>query len=67
MLDEITVLTPKVQRRVLRFRGKWVALTAKRILAVGDSRSEVLEVAAKKGYGSPLVYRVPEKSTAAYY
>jgi hypothetical protein len=67
MLEETTTLTPRLQRSVLRYRGKWVALTSRRILAVGDSRSEVLAEATRKGYKSPLIYRVPEKSTAAYY
>ena len=67
MLEEITTLSPSVQRDVLKHRGKWVAVTAEVVLAVGDSRAAVLKAAAKRGYKSPLVYRVPEKATAAYY
>jgi len=41
------------------YPGKWVAVSGKEIVAVGDSPKEVLEIAKQKTSKIPMVFQVP--------
>ncbi|OGX05836.1 MAG: hypothetical protein A2Z88_05715 [Omnitrophica WOR_2 bacterium GWA2_47_8] len=46
------------------YANKWVALTDdKQVIASGDSLSEVLKIASKKGFPSPLTALLPDPNT----
>ena len=53
-------LDPSLQREVLKYPGKWVAVTRSKLVAVGDSPAAVLGEAARAGYANVILHRVPE-------
>jgi len=63
----IHVIEPRMQQRLLEHPGKWVAMTRTRIVAVGDSPTEVLRDARLGGLLHPIVYRVPEAGTGYFF
>lgn len=52
-------IAPELQRELQRFPGKWVAMNATEILAVGESVGEVRQAAEQRGETVPTLYRVP--------
>ena len=53
------VISPKLRRRLLRHRGKWVAFDGKRILGVADSPDGAVADARDQGVRSPTLQYVP--------
>jgi hypothetical protein len=66
--DEIAqhVITPELQQRLLRHKGRWVAITKSTLIAVGDSPSEVLGRAREQGESRPIIYLVPRDGNAIF-
>lgn len=60
-------LEPQVVEQLAMHRGRWVAMTRSRILAVGDSATEVVVEARRQGVRSPIVHRVPEDGHRTYF
>jgi hypothetical protein len=46
-----------------KYRGLWVALKddQKTVVASGETAREVIEEAKRKGFGEPILFRVPTK------
>lgn len=60
-------IDPALEDELLaRYRGKWVAMTSSRLIAVGATASEVYQAAVDQGHDSPIVYYVPENQNTAY-
>jgi hypothetical protein len=55
----------ELEQELLRYAGKWVAVTHDTLLAVGDSPSEVMAEAQAKGVQVPLIHHVP--TSGAYF
>ena len=49
-------------RKLAHHVGKWVAISARGVVAVGSSLAEVLQTAKVRGVSDPLVYKVPKPS-----
>ena len=60
-------IEPSVMLETHQHRGKWVALTRKKLVAVGDSSTEVYNLAQKAGVKVPIIYRVPEAGYLHFY
>lgn len=58
---------PELQEELLKHRGRWVAMTRAKLLAVGDSPAEVLAAAHEVGCESPILYFVPRDDRAVYF
>jgi Family of unknown function (DUF5678) len=65
--DSVYEIEPQVQEELLKHPGKWTALTRSAILAVADSPEEALAIARRKGDQSPILYRVPDRSTSFFF
>jgi hypothetical protein len=59
-------IDPKLDNELLSYRGKWVAITTSRLIAVGESAADVLRVARDHGVESPILYHVPDGHGTAY-
>lgn len=58
------VIEPALQKELHQHQGRWVAITRDRLLAVGESPTEVMLSAREQGVRRPMIYRVPgEQST----
>ncbi len=53
-------IAPSLQEELLHYAGRWVATTNDRLLAVGDSATEVYLAAREQGVDVPIVFRVLE-------
>jgi hypothetical protein len=60
-------LDPTLQNELLEHPGKWVTMTRREIIALGDSASEVLERARSRGYERPILHRVPRPGERTYF
>lgn len=62
-------MTTEVREALKAYPGKWVALTTEpfAILAVVDTPSEAFAAAQRVGVEVPLLYRVPDEKSGAYY
>jgi uncharacterized protein DUF5678 len=57
----------ELDKQIQQHVGKWIAIADDKIVAVGDSVDEVMEVARRSGHSSPLVVRGPlTKEKVAY-
>lgn len=65
--DLQTDLSDDLERILTEYRGKWVATTRTRLLAVGDTQQEVLAHKNVKLARSPFVFRVPDESARGYF
>ena len=54
------------QEKLKPHRGKWIAVLNDRIIASGNTVSEVMEKAARKTRKQPLVIKVPRKHEDLY-
>lgn len=61
------VLAPKLQRELLKYPKRWVAFTYDRLIAVGDSSTEVYEKARAAGVKSPIIYCVPDPDVLWFF
>lgn len=61
------VLSEDLETALLQHPGRWVAMTNERIIAVGDSSTEVYEAAQAAGEAVPILWYVPESDTAWYF
>ena len=61
------VLSKEVERELLKHPGKWIAMTAEKILAIGDDSVSVYRSAVAAGEPQPILYRVPETGTSYFY
>ncbi len=61
------VLSEAVEEELLLHPGRWVTMTYDRIIAVGDSSTEVYEAARAAGEECPILYYVPNTSGGWYY
>lgn len=53
------VIEEPLARELEKFKGRWVAVFQKQVVAVSDSASQVRDQAEAKGFTDPLVFRVP--------
>lgn len=53
-------IDPRLQEQLLKHAGRWVATTHDRLLAVGDSATEVYRAAREQDVDVPIVFRVLE-------
>jgi lactam utilization protein B len=53
------VIAPALQEELRQYAGQWVALTATKIVAVGNSPQATVDLATERGYKRPLLFRVP--------
>lgn len=60
------VIEPALQMELHHHQGRWVAITRDRLLAVGDSPTEVIQSAREKGVHHPMIYRVPGEQTTIF-
>ena len=58
---------PELLKELARYRGRWVATTRSRLLADGDSATEVYLAARESGIPVPIVFRVPEDGRTRYF
>lgn len=62
------VVERDLARELQKYKGRWVALFAGAIVAVGDSAADVVSQALRKGVTDPMVVRVPhDPDRLAYY
>ncbi|MHB8892531.1 MAG: DUF5678 domain-containing protein [Candidatus Limnocylindrales bacterium] len=60
-------IEPAVQDELLRYPGKWVALTRSAVIAVRDTSTEAYDAARSAGIDSPILYQVPDTRTGYSY
>jgi lipocalin len=56
-----------LQKELLKYPGRWVAISRTAIIAIGDSAEDVLAKAREEGYASAELYRVPEGEFSYYF
>lgn len=61
------VFEPGLEHELLKYPGKWTAVTETEVVAVGDTPREVLEAAIAKGVTKVTLHRVPDESNKAYF
>jgi hypothetical protein len=57
--NELPPIEEQLSERLQEHKGRWVAVDGDEVVAVGDSVTEVLDVARQRGHTDPLVFRVP--------
>jgi hypothetical protein len=62
-----SMITPALQRELLRHPGKWVAITRTRLVGMGDSAEAALQVARERGEPHPMLYRVRDSDTLYFF
>lgn len=65
--EAVDVLEPTLQKKLLEYPGRWVAMTRADVLAVGDSLDEVSQAAAERGVSDPILYFVPRDGRASLF
>ncbi|MGH2585590.1 MAG: DUF5678 domain-containing protein [Dehalococcoidia bacterium] len=53
------VIDQQLAEELEGYRGRWVAIDAGRVIAPGDSLSDVIERAREQSVADPLTFRVP--------
>lgn len=66
MSHEESIWISEHRDELAQYSGKWIAVLKDRVLASGDSVSEVMEKAARKTKRLPLVIKVPRKDEDLY-
>jgi hypothetical protein len=62
------VWSKRVLRQLWKLEpGKWVATTYNRIIAVGDTPTEVYQAAERDGVETPLLYQIPDPNVHWYF
>jgi hypothetical protein len=61
MSQEESIWVSEHRDKLERYSGKWIAVLKNRVIASGDSVSEVMKKAAQKAKALPLVIKVPRK------
>lgn len=56
---EQPAIDDQLSEELEKYKGRWVAVFNKQIVASGDSAVEVTKTALEKGITDPLVFRVP--------
>jgi hypothetical protein len=64
---ESSVLAPELQRELLAYSGKWVAMTRTELIAAGDSPDIVLHEADERGIKRPILYFVPRDGKSSLF
>lgn len=65
--DLVYEIEPEVQQELLKYPGKWAALTRSELLAIRDSSTEAYEAARAAGVESPILYLIPDNRTGYSY
>lgn len=60
-------LDPALQKELLKFPGKWVAITRSDIVVIGDSPEEVMRDAREAGVEAAILHHVPEDAEISYF
>ncbi len=60
-------IEPSVQEELLKYPGKWAALTRTELIAVAETSTGAYEAAIKAGFESPILYLVPDNRTGYSY
>jgi len=50
---------PAVEQALEKLKGRWVAVLGSEVVAVGESPSEVIQAALRRGVTDPTVFQVP--------
>ncbi len=53
-------IEPSVQKELLKYPGKWAAMTSSEILAIRDTSTEAYRAALDAGVDSPILYQIPD-------
>ena len=53
-------IAPALEKELLNYPGKWVAVTRSELISFGDDLGIVLGEAHARGFESPIVWHVPE-------
>ena len=61
------VLDPDLQQQLHEYRGRWVAITRTKLVAVGDNPNEVARKAAELGVAKPIIYFVPRDGNTSMF
>ena len=58
---------PQVLEELQGLAGRWVAATHTKVVAIGDTPTEVYEAAKSQGIDVPTVFQVPESGAVHYF
>jgi len=64
---ESSILAPELQRELLAYSGKWVAMTRTELIAAGDTPDIALQEAEKRGFKRPILYFVPRDGKSSLF
>ena len=56
-------IAPALEKELLDYPGKWVAITRSELISFGDDLEDVLAEARARGFESPIIWHVPEPGT----
>ena len=65
-VQEEPIIALALQRELWRHPGKWAAIKGTRLVAVGNTPTQALRSAARKGVKDPVLHRVPGDDDRAY-
>jgi hypothetical protein len=65
--DLVYEIEPAVQDELLRYPGKWAAITRTEIIAVRDNSTDAYQAALALGVGSPILFHVADGHPRSYY
>lgn len=57
----------ELQEKLVRYPGKWVAISDSDVVAVADDPVSVLDQARSSGAEEPTLHHVPEDTSKAYF
>jgi len=61
------VFSEALERALLAYSGKWVAISQERVIASGETPAEALRLAAVAGYRSGLLLHFVQEEGSAYF
>jgi hypothetical protein len=65
--DLVYEIEPDVQAELLKYPGKWAALTPTKLLAIADTSTEAYKAGRALGVESPILYLVPDHRAGYSY
>lgn len=65
--DLVYEIEPDVQQELLKYPGKWAAITRSEVLAIRDTSTEAYAAARAAGVESPILYQIPDNRTGYSY
>jgi hypothetical protein len=60
-------IEPELQQLLLKYPGKWAAITRSEILAIADDAATAVRKARESGHLVPILYHVPDASTLYFF